>query len=199
MVKMKIKSRRFFALSCIFGVLLLMTSDTQAQDDSGFSVTLQILNDPTNGAYFVLSGDDIEVSFEVTDPDGLSSKNDQIQLVRVSDEITVYQKKRGHSLSDSVLLKTKKGKTLCELKVEYVHKGAVIETAPTGDNSIIAVSDPSLVDLFDRVASLENSDPVPSKEGPQGRAGAIGTDGAVGPPGPEGPQGACWTKRSSGR
>jgi len=166
-----------------------------------FSVVLQILNNQTNGDISVIVGEDIEVEFLVTDADSLSDKKDLIRLVRLSDGITVVQKYRGQSLSGSLTLPTTGNDSLGDMKVEYVHLETVMATAPRIGERLFVVADPTIVDLLERVALLEATDPIPGPEGPQGPPGPqgpAGENGAQGPIGPMGPTGSAGPAGADG-
>lgn len=163
-------------------ILMLTAWAGTAYATTDFTVTLQILNDQIDEQFVVVHGEDIEVSYEVVDAMNLSSKTDFIRLVNASTGEVVARKKRGHSLSGSVSLSTKRKVAIGTFQIDYVNNESVISSTP----QIVIVSDSAVAELMERVAALEETDPVP---GPQGPEGPAGEQGPVGPEGPMGPQG----------
>ena len=174
------------AITTRLGVLALAAALTVTAHAQGLSVELTVLN-PENGfgAVEVVSGDSVEVQYDVTDLGNVTHKNDSIRVRRQDNGEVVKKKKRGSLLQGTVSLSTKKANAIGTLIVEYVLKsdGTV---AANGDKTVTVLPEPTLTDILNRISALEATDPVP---GPQGPAGASGAQGPVGPQGPQGPAG----------
>jgi len=158
-----------------------------------YSVSLTVLNTSNGtGEIAVVAGTDIEVEFNVEDPNNELSKDDGIRMVRIDNGLKLYEKKRGHNLSGTVSLKTEKSQSNGNVKIEYIHNGSVIASCPS---SILVVADQSELALLKRIVALEQTDPVPGPQGPQGDQGPMGPEG---PQGLQGDQGLTGPTGSQG-
>ena len=81
---------------CVLSLFVFAAWVALAQAQS-YSVILTILNttNELNGEIGVVSGDDIEVEFYITDENNELSKQDTLELVNVQDGTVVSEKKRG--------------------------------------------------------------------------------------------------------
>jgi len=124
-------------------------------------VNLDILNVPSD---IIKQGTDIEIEFNIIDPNGEFSNNDEIILKRNDTGEIIAQKKRGNNLSGTVSLNTQSDKALGELLVVYVHDNNEIAQLPE-EGTVLIVSDPAILSLAERVTALEKTDPVPGADG----------------------------------
>jgi hypothetical protein len=184
-------------------------------------VDLQILNAAGgSGEINVVSGEDVEVSFDVTlDSGGVLDKKDTLELVDLLDESVASSKQRGNGTSGSVTLSVPTGIVAGQFYVRYVREdnGTLVTRVSHPDDEgsvpLVAIEESSLAEITTRVAALEATDPVPGLQGdpgPQGIQGDPGIQGPVGPMGlpglngadgaigPQGPQGIAGNDGATG-
>ncbi len=147
---MRPRTRTSSIRSCFIDIITLaVLSAIPATAQAQTTATLDILNPPDNAGNIVISkGTSVEVEFNVT---GDSNKNDELQLIRVDDASVVSKKKRGNNTTGTVNLHTNAANAIAELRVEYVHAGAVVASAA---DSVIVVADEGSVVLSEQIGDL---------------------------------------------
>lgn len=177
----------------VVGTLVLGAIATDSALAQGFTIELNVLN-AANAAneIVVAAGDLVEVEFTISDPAQDLSKNDFIAMVDVDTGDVVRKKKRGNldaTGGGDVGLKAKPGPDqIRRVQIHYLGEGGLVLAAfpSTSEPPITIVADDAMIEVFNRLAALEATDPVP---GPQGDPGPVGPAGPAGPQGDAGPQG----------
>ena len=120
---MRPRTRHLSIRSCFIGIITLAVfSAIPATAQAQTTVDLFIKNPVDAAGNIVISkGNSVEVDFDVTA--GPSSKNDELQLIRVDDNSIVSKKKRGTSLEGTVNLHTNAANAIATLRVDYVQGG----------------------------------------------------------------------------
>lgn len=139
---------------CIGIITLAALSAIPVTAQAQTTVTLTILNEEDAAGNIVLSkGTAVEVDFDITM--GPSSKNDELQLIRVDDNTVVSKKKRGTSTTGTVNLHTNAANAIAELRIDYVHAGTPVATTPTAPIQLIVVADDGSVVLAEQIVELQ--------------------------------------------
>ena len=148
-------TRKSSIRSCVIGIITLaVLSAIPVMAQAQTTVTLTILNSVDAAGNIVISkGTAVEVDFDVTmEP---SSKNDELQLIRIEDQSVVSKKKRGTSTTGTVNLPTNAENAIATLRVAYVHAGAEVATTPTAPIQLIVVADDGSVVLAEQIVELQ--------------------------------------------
>ena len=151
---MRPRTRNLFMSSLVMVIITLAVfSAIPATAQAQTTVTLLVLNPVDAAGNIVISkGTAVEVDFDVTE--GPSSKNDELQLIRVDDNSVVSKKKRGTSPTGTVNLHTNAANAIATLRVDYVHAGALVASTPTAPTQLIVVADDGSVVLAEQIADL---------------------------------------------
>lgn len=142
----------------IISAFLVMSVTLWAQN---YSVELNILNTPNeNGRVVLIAGEVLNVEYTITDPDNELTRNDIIQLIKVSTDDIIASNNRGNSLSGTMSFNTNGSHgnpDLGEFVVQYINNNTIIAETPniTTEQSILIVTDEIIQDIISRVDIIE--------------------------------------------